>query len=191
MALVPVDISSYQAFRTEVLARAASNLGYDVDGTGGYAGWDLAAELWMHIPEFSSGLWPKKGTYNTEYGIWLTEKETNAGSSFTLITSKTNIKRGDIIVLGPSGQWMGNGHIAFADEDYNGTDFLYLLGQNQVDTNPNTGHIPTLDNLSIEWFYGAFRYNGWGGGPTPPVTSSRKSRLPLILTTRRLLDNML
>ena len=36
MSLIPITISSYAAFRTDVLNRAAQGLGYDVDGSYGY-----------------------------------------------------------------------------------------------------------------------------------------------------------
>ena len=36
MALIPISISSYDAFRTDALNRASQNLGYDVDGYYGY-----------------------------------------------------------------------------------------------------------------------------------------------------------
>lgn len=36
MALISVDITSYDAFRSEVLNRASQGLGYDVDGSFGY-----------------------------------------------------------------------------------------------------------------------------------------------------------
>ena len=36
MALISLDISSYNRFREQVLERASQNLGYDVDGSFGY-----------------------------------------------------------------------------------------------------------------------------------------------------------
>lgn len=36
MALITIDITSYDTFRSAVLARAAQGLGYDVDGSFGY-----------------------------------------------------------------------------------------------------------------------------------------------------------
>jgi hypothetical protein len=36
MALIDVPIDSYDNFRSTVLARAAQDLGYDVDGSFGY-----------------------------------------------------------------------------------------------------------------------------------------------------------
>ena len=36
MALLPIDIATYEGFRTDALNRASQNLGYDVDGSFGY-----------------------------------------------------------------------------------------------------------------------------------------------------------
>jgi hypothetical protein len=36
MSLIPISTSSYVAFKTDALARASQNLGYDVDGYYGY-----------------------------------------------------------------------------------------------------------------------------------------------------------
>ena len=161
MSLLPVNISSYDSFRTDVLLRASQSLGYDVDGAYGYQCWDLSAELWMNAPEFQNqGLYPKTGTNGYASECWTESKTINAGSSFLLINNINEIKRGDCIVLGSSAISQ-TGHIAFADEDYNGTTSMILLGQNQVNPNLTTGHIPTLTNLNISAFLGAFRFKAW------------------------------
>lgn len=36
MALLPINISSYDSFREDALNRAAQGMGYDVDGSFGY-----------------------------------------------------------------------------------------------------------------------------------------------------------
>lgn len=36
MALLPINILSYDTFRGDALSRASQNLGYDVDGSFGY-----------------------------------------------------------------------------------------------------------------------------------------------------------
>lgn len=36
MSLLPINITSYDLFRSEALNRASQNLGYDVDGSYGY-----------------------------------------------------------------------------------------------------------------------------------------------------------
>lgn len=176
-------------FRTDALNRANQNLGYDVDGHYGYQCWDLAAELWMNITEFSDGaLWPKTGPNEYAMECWTVSRAANAGTSFTLITSINNVKRGDVIVIGPS-PISQTGHIAFADENYRGINLMNLLGQNQVNPNITYGHIPTITEINIEPFLGAFHYNAWSSGPVPPTPiSNRVNNFPWVLYARKLRD---
>ena len=186
MSLINISTSSYNSFRSDALNRAAQGLGYDVDGFYGYQQlcWDLAAELWQNIG-FSAGF-PLTGPNQYASECWTVSKDANAGDKFTQVTSITALKRGDVIVLGPSAI-SSTGHIAFCDEDYNGTTMMNLLGQNQVDPNFNTGHIPTVTNLDISAFLGAFRYRDWQITPTPTYGSIRsKSKFPWVLYSRKL-----
>lgn len=177
MALLPINISSYDDFRTDVLARAGQGLGYDVDGYYGYQCWDLVAELWMNLPEFAnSGLWPHTGPNQAAMECWTVSKVENAGTSFDLIYNLSDVKRGDVVVLGPSAI-SSVGHIAFADTDYNGTNYLNLLGQNQVNPDFNYGHIPTVTNLNVSAFLGAFRCKSWIT-PTPEPEKETKQKFP-------------
>lgn len=187
MALISLDISSYNIFRSQVLNRAAQNLGYDVDNFLGYQCWDLAAEVWMNIPEFSGlGLYPQTGPNLYASECWTYSRTNNAGSSFDLINSYSNVKRGDCIVIASS-PISYTGHIAFADEDYNGTAYMNLLGQNQVDPSPEYGHIPTVTNLDVgSYFLGAFRYHEWEVTPPSPVITTRRGKFPWVLYARRL-----
>lgn len=185
MSLQPINISSYRAFKTDALLRASQDLGYDVDNHYGYQCWDLAAELWMNIPEFGSQqLWPKTGPNSYAEECWTVSKDINTGNSFIQITDKTQLRLGDVVVIGPSPISL-TGHIAFCDEDYSSDDMM-LLGQNQVNPSLTLGHIPTVTQVNISAFLGAFRYIDWIQ-PTPPQPStSSKSRLPIILTSLRL-----
>lgn len=177
MSLLPINTGSYDGFRTDALLRASQGLGYDVDGWYGYQCWDLAAELWMNIPEFSGGtLWPKTGPNLAAMECWTVSRTENAGNSFDLIYNLSDVKRGDVIVLGPSAI-SSVGHIAFADEDYNGSTMLNLLGQNQVNPDLYYGHIPTVTNINVSAFLGAFRYKEWVK-PTPIVRVKRKDSFP-------------
>lgn len=184
MSLLPIDITTYDTFRTDALNRASQGLGYDVDGYYGYQCWDLAAELWMNIPEFqNSGLWPHTGPNLAAMECWTVSRDANAGHSFDLIYTKSEIRRGDVIVIGPS--VISNvGHIAFADEDYNGTDIMQLLGQNQVNPSAYTGHIPTITLVGISAFLGAFRYHEWDN-PTPE-TKTKKHKFPWYIYTKKI-----
>ena len=189
MALLPITISNYDGFRTDALDRASQGLGYDVDGYYGYQCWDLAAELWMHLDEFDDGtLYPQTGPNYYASECWTESRYINAGNTFTLIENITDLKRGDVIVLGPSAISQ-TGHIAFCDENYRGST-MNLLGQNQVDPSLIYGHIPTVTALDISAFLGAFRLPAWNPAPTPSSTDSTRARLPLILTTLRLLHKV-
>lgn len=184
MSLLPINITSYDGFKTDALNRASQGLGYDVDGWVGYQCWDLAAELWMNIPEFrNSGLWPHTGAEQAAMECWTVSRDANAGNSFDLIYNKSDIKQGDVIVLGPSGI-SSVGHIAFADEDYNGTDLMHLLGQNQVNPSLEYGHIPTVTLLLINAFLGAFRYKEWER-PTPKA-KTQKHKFPWYIYTKKI-----
>lgn len=189
MALLPVSTGTYDEFRTDVLARAAQGLGYDVDGHYGYQCWDLCAELWQNIG-FSSG-YPQTGPNHAAMECWTVSRFTNAGTQFALINGIIELKRGDVIVLGPS-SISSVGHIAFCDEDYNGTTTMKLLGQNQVNPSLVYGHIPTVTELNISAFLGAFRYNEWEISPPPIVTTykPKKKRFPWVLYANKLRNKM-
>lgn len=189
MSLIVIDVSSYNSFRTAVLDRAAQNLGFDVDNAYGYQCWDLAAELWMNLPEFSGqGLYPKTGPNLYAEECWTYSRTENAGSSFDLIYNYEDVKRGDCIVIGSSSISL-TGHIAFADEDYNGNPSMILLGQNQVNPDLTYGHIPTLTQISVQpYFLGAFRNKDWETTPPSPTPSLNfpESTFPWVLMSRKL-----
>ena len=185
MALLPIDISSYDNFRADALARAGQGLGYDVDGLYGYQCWDLAAELWMNIPEFqNSELWPHTGPNLYAKECWTYSRDANAGNSFDLIYNLSDVKRGDIVVL----DLYTVGHIAFADADYTGSGTLNLLGQNQVNPDPTYGHIPTITTFNMSTFLGAFRYKAWAQ-PVPPTPTTKKHKFPWFIYTNKKRNN--
>lgn len=185
MALLPIDISSYEDFRNDALDRAAQGLGYDVDGSYGYQCWDLAAELWMNIPEFSGGiLYPQTGPLLYASECWTVSRDVNAGMSFDLVWHFEDVKRGDCIVI-DSSPISTTGHIAFADQDYSNSNMMNLLGQNQVNPSPTVGHIPTVTNVDVgTYFLGAFRYKAWE--INPPATKVKRHGFPWFLVQRRL-----
>lgn len=186
MSLITVPIDSYDNFRNAVLARAAQGLGFDVDGAFGYQCWDLAAELWMNMPEFAGqGLYPQTGPNYAASECWTVSRDANAGDSFDLITNYSDLRRGDCIVIGPSAV-SSTGHIAFIDEAPGSSGSAILLGQNQVDPNFETGHIPTLTGLPIrDYFLGAFRNKSWSGVPPTPPIELPKTKFPWVLYARR------
>lgn len=136
-----VPINSYDAFRSATIGK-----GYDIDGYYGYQCWDGAALLWQQL-----GMSLQTGNGGAR-GCWELKKEVNAGDQFTLIYSLSDVKRGDVVVLGVDSL----GHICFADEDYSGSGWLKIYGQNQANSGPFS-----VINHGTSTFLGAFRYKGW------------------------------
>ena len=182
--LVTVDISSYDAFRSAVLGN-----GYDVDGVFGDQCVDMAKLLAGNAGRPSPYWKSQPDGYAYEGWTDLTSRTYNAADYFTLIYNKADVRRGDLVVL-DHGRFTGDttGHIAFADSDWNAaTTYAYLLGQNQVNPDPNVGHPNTVTNMSVVKFLGAFRFNAWAQ-PTPTPTTGRGS-FPWVLYARKLRGN--
>lgn len=160
---VKVNVSSYDSFRSAVLGN-----GYDVDNAYGFQCYDGAAvQLYS-----ATGRKLSTGGTGAARGCWevVSARNYNAGSEYELITDKTQIKRGDIIVWSMNSKW---GHIGFADQDYNG-NYIKVLGQNQV--GDGSGYPFTIANISLATFLGAFRYKNWknvGPSPTPKPSPSK------------------
>lgn len=120
------------------------------------------------------------GALGYAYEIWTESRIQNAGSQFTLIERLQDVKRGDMVIL-DKGRFAGDvtGHNAFADEDYNGTTTMLLLGQNQENPNPTTGHVVTSDQMNVSKFLGAFRFKAWNR--QPPHYATRHGKFPFYL----------
>lgn len=89
----------------------------------------------------------------------------------------SDVKRGDLVIL-DQGRFAGDvsGHDAFADEDYDGSGYMWLVGQNQENPSATVGHVVTRDRMSVAKFMGAFRYKRWATPPPPPPTESKKRK---------------
>lgn len=165
---VTIPHSTYDEWRN-----ATNGNGYDVDGSYGCQCWDLAAEFWWNVG-FPQGYPTLAGT-GSAYGAW-DDRVQNAGDKFDLIYNKEDIKRGDVIVFN---YFNGNpyGHIGFADENYNGSNNLQILSENNGGTpDPAGGAYANIHNYNLAYFRGAFRYKAWNETPpTPPVTRSKGS----------------
>lgn len=177
MAGISWDMTSYNTVRSAILARAAQGLGYDFDGYYGYQCWDLGANMYWNA---GRGTFRTKNSFtgaggddSSVYTTWTYQPafEYNSADPFTAVTNVNEIKRGDMVIW-DSRLGGGTGHNAFADEDYdNGKSTISVLGQNQVNANSTTGHIPTINNFNKAGILGAFRYKPWidGPGPEPPT----------------------
>lgn len=169
MALVQVDISSYENFKSATLGN-----GYDIDGYYGYQCWDYGALLWGNIGRYGHAgtqyAYPylQTGAQGYAYEIWTESKIVNAGNQFDLIYNLSEVKKGDLVIL-DKGRFTGDvsGHDAFADEDYNGTTTMWLVGQNQENPSATLGHVVTRDRMSVAKFLGAFRFKQWENQPVP------------------------
>lgn len=160
-----VNINTYDAFRNEVLGK-----GYDVDNAYGYQCWDGCALLWQQI---GRSLLTGNGCAS---GCWTLKRDVNAGNDFTLITNKSDVRRGDVVVFS-TGQY---GHIGFADENYNGGASIRLLGQNQGGTPKGAagGAGFNVINMSMATFLGAFRFKNWTtSGSTTPTTPQKANEV--------------
>lgn len=175
MALVLWNNTSYNTARADILARAAQGLGYDYDGYYGYQCWDLGANWYGIIGK----AFQTKNSYTNAGGedswvltTWTYEPAfvNNSSVPMLAVTEPSQIKRGDMIIWGAGGTIAASGHNAFADEDYNnGKDTIRALGQNQLDPNFITGHIPTLNDIPKRGILGAFRYREWENGSGPEL----------------------
>ena len=182
---IPHD--TYLAWKNSV----AGN-GYNADGYYGDQCWDLCAEFWYNVG-FSTG-YPLTGPNGYASECWTVSRNNNVSYNgttyFTLVTNLNDVKQGDVVVYAGS-----PGHIGFADEDYNPAKggYLALLGQNQGSggvppaiANPQGGTTANVKDIpTASTFLGAFRYVGWGGGPTPPPPSTTKNRFPWVLYAKK------
>ena len=159
---VEVPHDSYDAWRSATLGN-----GYDVDYAYGDQCWDFCALLYWQY-----GLMLKTGD-GTAAGCWSIMRNANAIDPFIAVTGIQNIKRGDIVVLDITPVSFG-GHIAFADEDYDGSGRINLLGQNQMGT--GTGAPANVVSFGLSNFLGIFRNTNWDSSPEPVEETTVKKR---------------
>lgn len=174
---VDVPHATYDEWRANTIGNE-----YDLDHQHGCQCWDYASLFWRNLG-FSEG-YPLTGN-GYAYGCWTLRRYQNIGDQFELVELLALVKKGDVVVL-DQGRYTGDlaGHIAFADEDYQGGNTLRLVGQNQENPSATLGYKVTADNMSMTKFLGAFRYKGWQHSPTP--TGGKKHKFPWYLYARKL-----
>lgn len=165
---ITVAHNTYSAWRAATL-----NNSYDVDGgfpaVQPFQCWDFCA---LGYFQFGRALITKPGGGNAA-DCWNVSRYLNSKSPFISLTGVENIKRGDILVWNTSAS-LPDGHIGYADEDYNGTNYINVLGQNQ-------GGRPyvNIQSYSLTGFLGIFRNTLWvGDEPEPVPVSSKKRKFP-------------
>lgn len=177
------EYDTYEHWRSYALTH-----GVNVDFSWGNQCWDICALLW-----YQYGLRLETGN-GYAYGCYSLMRNVNARFPFEKVgadnvpamTRKTMIKKGDCLVFAPSGLNY-TGHICFADEDYNGTDIISCLGQNQGQ-GIGWGTPSNIVNNNLRVFLGAFRNTNWRGSePTPPPTPSvtKKGGFPWVLYSEK------
>lgn len=119
------------------------------------------------------------------YECYAVSRDRNAVLPFSKVKRKVDIKRGDCLVFFASGLNF-TGHICFADEDYNGTDSLKCLGQNQGQ-GVGWATPSNIVTLNLRSFMGGFRNKNWEEEPTPPQPTgfTKKKGFPWVLYTRK------
>lgn len=167
---VSIPHSTYDEFKNATLGNS-----YDYDGWYQCQCWDFCQELYY---QYNLTLYTGPQGYAIE--CWTVSRSLNAVYPFSdLIQGKQNIKKGDMLVLyGVAGNPAG--HICLADEDYNGTDYLRCLGQNQRN-DPTLG--VTLDTMNLNDLAGYFRNTLWQG--VVPPTPTGRSKFPWVLFSRK------
>lgn len=170
---------TYDEWRNATMGRS-----FDTDQSFGCQCWDYASELWYNVG-FGTG-WPHTGPNLAAYECWTVSRYQNAGNDFDLIELLAIVKKGDVVVLN-QGRFPGDtvGHIAFADEDYDGSGQMWLVGQNQVNPSATVGSPVARTRMSVTAFLGAFRYKAWAQ-PVPPTPTAKKHKFPWYLYTNRL-----
>ena len=176
MAIPAVAHDTYNAFRNATLGNA-----YDIDGyppSQPYQCWDFVDLLYQQS-DVGQFLYTDANVGGSDSGAktcWInnTARQLNGSGNFSLVYNKEEIKRGDIIVFNTYGQWYSTaGHIGFADEDYNGTEYINLLSQNFY----NHYYVTVEQAYLGSAFLGVFRFTPWNT-PTPPVGTSRRKKFP-------------
>jgi hypothetical protein len=165
-----VPHNTYDAFKN-----ATINSGWNVDYSFGNQCWDLCSLCYW---QYGDTLYT--GPQSRAKECWTVSKNRNQQTPFIAVEGKSNIKRGDIIVLNGTSQYP-TGHICFADEDYNGTNTLRTFGQTPSKHGINGN--ASVDNLSISLFLGIFRNTQWQAPvpPTPSGTTRKKSKFPWVI----------
>lgn len=176
---VYVPHGSYQEFRNATLGNGYNVDYYSTRPYGGYGNqcWDFCALLYW---QYGLTLVTKAGG-GTAADCWNVSRAVNSRLPFTSLEGKENVKRGDILVWN-SNAYSSTGHIAFADEDYNGTNNINCLGQNQ---GQGTMAGSNIKELNFNNFLGIFRNTEWLVSPTPPTPTETKKRFPFVLYSHK------
>lgn len=124
---------------------------YDMDGVYGKQCWDYMDFFWLK--QVGRTLITKPGGNGCARDCWTVSRKVNAGTEFSLITSKSQLKVGDVVVFGTG----KNGHIGMVQAIKTAGVTIVLQGQNQGTIRTKVTRI----TLQLNGFLGAFRYKAW------------------------------
>lgn len=181
MAIPQVAHATYDEFRN-----AVNGGWYDLDGLYGAQCWD-GVDLLYQQNDVGQYLYTAQNVGQgdgTAKSCWINEtcRQRNGSGHFSIVNNKTQIKKGDAIVFNTYSGWYGSaGHIGFADEDYNGTEYINILSQNfGAGSNPVTGKAFNIERAYLGTaFLGAFRYDAWHQPvPPTPTAETKKKKFP-------------
>lgn len=163
---VSIPHTSWEAFRNATMGN-----GYDYDGYYGNQCWDYCQELY-----YQYGMFLHLGPNGYAYEAWTVAKWQNLGTQFMAVSNLSEVKRGDMLVWSAAFA-QPTGHISFADEDYDGSGYIWSVGQNQESPSATLGHPVTRNRFHIApYFLGAFRNKDWWVPPTPPTPTDWSKR---------------
>ena len=175
---ITVPHSTYIEWRTNTLGE-----GYDADGVYPCECWDYCAIFWYSVGYPQGYPITQTGGNGQAWMCWTysrdINKQYNGTTYFDLIYNLSEVQAGDVVVLNGTTSNPA-GHIAFADENYDGSGYLWCIGQNQGGTPlPGGGTLVTRNRLGMGDFLGAFRYRAWH--TTPPTPTVYKKRFPWVI----------
>ena len=163
---VSIPHTTWEAFRNATMGN-----GYDYDGYYGNQCWDYCQELY-----YQYGMFLHLGPNGYAYEAWTVAKWQNLGTQFMAVSNLSEVKRGDMLVWSAAFA-QPTGHISFADEDYDGSGYIWSVGQNQESPSATVGHPVTRNRFHIApYFLGAFRNKDWWVPPTPPTPTDWSKR---------------
>lgn len=168
---VSVPYDTYDNFRNYV-----NGNGFDWDGAYGDQCWDGVQLLYGQVGQTLA-----TGPNSRASECWtvLASRIHNGSGHFYIVDGVTEIKRGDVIVFDRNTGWTHSaGHIGFADEDYNGTNYLNILSQNYRNPSAVYGSPFSIDNVSLTPFLGIFRFDLWQTEPEEEVIIKKKEKFP-------------
>lgn len=170
---VTVPYATYPIFRS-----AVDTNWYDWDGAYGAQCWDGVQLLYGQVGQI---LYTGPNQRASECWTVLESRERNGSGHFTIVEGVQNIKKGDVIVFNRNTGWTHSaGHIGFANEDYNGTNYISLLSQNYENPSATDGSPFSIDTVDLTPFLGIFRFNEWNE-PEPEPEEKKKRKFPWVI----------